>query len=304
MRKLADWIRRHELGLLLALLGLLLLLAYLGPSVFVFVGPGERGVLWRRFFGGTEVTTVYGEGTHLIFPWDVMTVYDTRVRALDQTFEALALNGLSVGIEVTARFRPDRQRLGLLHRDVGPNYTQVVLVPEIGAAVRLVVARYLPEDLYTADRQKLQREVVSLAKSETLERNVFLDDVQIRNVRLPGELGSAIEDKLEEQQHAQQYVFILARERQEAERKRIEAAGIRDFQQIVTNGISEEYLEWKGIDATLKLAESPNAKVVIFGSSANGLPIILNTEATASPSGRSAAPARPPAPAPTVTPPP
>lgn len=289
MRKLTAWIRRNELGLLLTLLALLILIVYLAPNIFIFVGTGERGVIWRRFGKGTDLDTVYSEGMHIIFPWDLMTIYDTRNQVISHLFDTLSKSGLTVQVEATVRFEPDRRQLGYLHEYVGPEYVDKVVVPEVGAALRAVVARFEAEDLYNVDRLLVQREVVRLAKAETAQRYVFLDDVELRSVTLPLEVQRAIEVKLAEQQRALQYQFILQREAQEKVRKRIEAEGIRDFQQIVANGISEEYLQWRGIEATLQLATSSNAKVVIIGSTKNGLPIILNTDATVVPSGNSGA---------------
>ncbi len=286
MRRLVEWIRRHELGLLLTVLCMIALVVYLAPNIFIFIGPGERGVLWRRFAGGVDVHTVYQEGVNVIFPWNMMTIYDTREQIYNGTFDALSNDGLTIQMELGIRYRADRRRLGYLQEEIGSDYLDVVLLPEVGAAVRAVIARYSPEKLYTADRLLVQGAVVELARRETGARYVEIDDIRIRSVILPAAVREAIERKLSEQQHALQYKYVLAREVQEAERKRIEAAGIRDFQQLVSNGISEQYLKWKGIDATLELARSNNAKVVIIGSNANGLPIILNTDGTAAPSGK------------------
>lgn len=286
MRKLRQWLRRHELRLVLSLLALLTLVVQLAPNIFIFLGPGEKGVLWRRFLAGTDVDTVFEEGTCLIFPWDVMTVYDTRVQTVDRTFDTLSSNGLTVQVQMSIRYSPDRRRLGYLHKEVGTNFLEVVVLPEVGAALRVVVARYEPADLYTIARPDFQRQVTELARAEAAERYVHVDDVQIRSVVLPPSVQQAIETKLAEEQRALQYQYTLRREQQEADRKRIEAAGIRDFQQLVANGISEEYLQWKGIEATLDLAKSTNAKVVIIGSSENGLPLILNTDSTAAQSGQ------------------
>lgn len=305
MRRLAAWIRAHELGLLLTLVALLMLGVYLAPNIFIFVGSGERGVLWRRFQGGTDLRRTFPEGTNVIFPWDTLTIYDTRDQILDETFDTLSSNGLTVQVQLGIRYRPDRERLALLHQEVGVHYLAVVVRPEVGAALRAVIARYRPEMLYTDVRLQVQAEAVALARPQMAERYVFLDDLQIRSVVLPQTVQDAIESKLAEEQRFLQYEFTLARERQEAERKRLEAAGIRDFQLIVSNGISREYLQWKGIEATLDLAKSSNAKVVIVGSPTNGLPIILNTETTAGGSGQITAPTTtaPATTAPTTVPP-
>jgi regulator of protease activity HflC (stomatin/prohibitin superfamily) len=277
-RRLRQWLRRHNLGLTIGVLLLLLAISYLAPDIFIFIGAGERGVLWKRFGGGVVRDRVFSEGTTLIFPWDSMTIYNTRIQVVSQSFNALSSDGLAIQVESSIRYRPNLPQLALLHEEVGPNYLNVVVLPEIAAAMRGVIARYRQEELYTSDRLRLQKEIVDYAKGQTLERWVRIDDLQLRGVVLPVAMRQAIERKLAAEQHAQEYSFILQSEAKEAERKRIEAQGIRDFQAVVSAGISEQYLRWKGIDATLKLAESANAKVVVIGSGGNGLPIILNTE--------------------------
>jgi regulator of protease activity HflC (stomatin/prohibitin superfamily) len=265
----------------IALLLLLMVVTYLAPRIFIFIGAGERGVLWKRFGGGVVLDRTFGEGTTLIFPWDIMSVYDTRIQVENGSFDALSSDGLSIQVEASVRYRPNQQHLARLHEEVGPNYLAVVVMPEIAASVRGVIARYRQDELYTSDRLRLQREIVEYTQGQTLERWVRLDDLQIRSVKLPEEVSDAIERKLSAEQRAHEYDFILVSEAKEAERKRTEAQGIRDFQAIVSEGISDEYLRWKGIDATLALAKSPNAKVIVIGAGTDGLPIILNPDAVA-----------------------
>jgi regulator of protease activity HflC (stomatin/prohibitin superfamily) len=152
----------------------------------------------------------------------------------------------------------------------------VVVLPEVGAALREVIGRYRPEQLYRLQRKEIQSEVVRLSDSEARARYVNIDDVLIRTITLPAIVRGAIERKLEEEQAMLRYDFTVGKEEREKERKRIEAEGIRQFQEIVTGGISDRYLTWKGIDATLEVAKSPNSKIVIIGGR-EGLPLILNT---------------------------
>ncbi len=284
-RRLREGLRRHNLGLTIGVLFALLGIVYLAPDIFIFIGAGERGVLWKRFAGGVVLDRIFTEGTTLILPWDKMTIYNTRIQMVTQSFDALSNDGLSIQVDVTVRYRPNFERLARLHEDIGPHYLQVIVLPEIAAAVRGVIARYRQDELYNSDRLHLQREILDYSTSQVLERWVKVDDLQIRSVTLPAAVREAIERKLAAEQHAQEYSFILQSEEKEAQRKRIEAAGIRDFQAIVSSGISDQYLRWKGIDATLQLAQSNNSKVVVIGAGADGLPIILNPEAGATPAG-------------------
>ncbi len=281
-QRLRVWLRKNQLVLTALLLFLVMAVLYLAPTIFIFIRAGERGVLWKRFGGGVVIDRYYNEGTTIIFPWNTMTIYNTRIQVETRSFDALSQDGLVIQVETSVRYRPIRETLGLLHEHVGPNYVDVVLIPEVASAVRAIIAHYRQEELYTRDRLKLQQEIVNYLGEQTNDRWVKIDDLQIRSVALPERIKLAIESKLAAEQKAKEYEYILQSETQEAERKRIEARGIRDFQAVVSAGISDAYLRWKGIDATLKLAESPNAKVVVIGSGPNGLPIILNTETTPS----------------------
>ncbi len=284
------WLRRNQLMLTAIVLFLVMAVLYLAPSIFIFIRAGERGVLWKRFGGGVVVDRYYGEGTAVIWPWNTMTIYNARIQVENRTFDALSSDGLTIEVDSTVRYQPIKETLGLLHEHVGPGYVDVVLMPEVAAAVRAIIARYRQDELYTSDRLKLQQQIVHYLRDQTDDRWIRIDDLQVRSVILPEHIKKAIESKLAAEQKAQEYSFILQTEAKEAERKRIEAQGIRDFQDIVSAGISDAYLRWKGIDATLKLAESPNAKVVIIGSGPNGLPIILNAETGAASAGTAGGP--------------
>ncbi|HVR98285.1 MAG TPA: prohibitin family protein [Thermoanaerobaculia bacterium] len=291
-----KWTDRHRLALVFATLGFLFLLAYLWPSMAYFIHAGEAGVLWRRFLGGTQTSRVYREGFHLIPPWDVMAVYNVRIQRADEVVEALTRDGLRVELLISMRYRPVLEQLGFLHKRVGPHYLHTVLLPELSAAVREEVAKYRPDQLYTFQTAAVQNDLLRKAFAEVRDRYVVVDELVIREVRLPAAVQAAIQRKLVQEQQALEYVYRLRRESQEAERKRIEAQGIRSFQDIVTGGISDRYLRWKGIDATLELARSPNSKVVVIGAGDDGMPLILGgfEPATPAPGAAPTAPASPP----------
>ena len=289
-RRFRHWLDRQQLMLTTVVLVLVLVILYLAPHIFIFIRAGERGVLWKRFGGGVVTERYYREGTTMIWPWNIMTIYNARIQVENRGFDALSSDGLAIQVEVSVRYQPIKENLGLLHEHVGPDYVEVVLMPEVAAAVRAIIARYRQDELYTSDRLRLQQQIVHYLRDQTDDRWVRIDDLQVRSVVLPDHIKKAIEKKLAAEQKAQEYTFILQSEEKEAERKRIEAEGIRDFQEIVSAGISDAYLRWKGIDATLKLAESPNAKVVVIGSGPGGLPIILNAESAASIGGTAGGP--------------
>jgi regulator of protease activity HflC (stomatin/prohibitin superfamily) len=237
------------------------------------IDSGRAGVLWK-WFGGTQ-PEVYGEGVHIVAPWNRMLVYDIRTQDRKEDLHILTNNGLSVALEASIRYRPVRADLSKLHTEIGPRYFDVILAPVIRSETRKVGGRYTPEEIYSSKREVVEKEIYDEVERALRGKHVELDAILVRNVDLPDNIKRAISEKLEEEQKALKMEFTLNRERQEAERKRIEAKGIADFQQVVSSGISQALLRWKGIEATEKLANSSNAKVVVIGSGKDGLPLIL-----------------------------
>lgn len=250
---------------LIIVLVLLFTVAYFWPRIFINVYPGEAGVLWKRFERGTVMEQAYNEGLHILWPWDRMYVYNIRIQQVSHTFDALSRNGLPVNFEVSIRYRPQLEDLPLLHKRIGPEYVEKVVKPEIQAHVREVVASYLPEEIYTSEGLLLQ--IIRQGALAGLERrNIILDNLLIKRMELPKRIREAIEDKLTAEQMSLQYDFLLQKEVKEADRKRIEASGFRDFIGIVKeSGQFSEFLNFRGIQASLDLAKSNNSKVVVMG---------------------------------------
>ncbi|MBM4314625.1 MAG: prohibitin family protein [Deltaproteobacteria bacterium] len=280
MKRLKRRIRFHVAAnfpaYVVSVLLLLFFIVYFWPRIFITVHAGQSGVLYKRFFGGTVVDRVYGEGFHIIFPWNIMTVYDVRYQVAPHQMEVLTNKGLKVGVTMSIRYRPETEILGVLHQVVGPDYLKKVVIPEVEAVLRTVLGRYDAEEIYTTQKGVIQQ-VVNEALEQVSQRFVKIDDVVITAVELPPKIRAAIEAKLEEQQLAEAYVFKLEREKSEAERKRIEASGIRDYNRMIEASLSEKVLKWKGVEATRELAQSPNAKIVVIGGGKDGLPVILDT---------------------------
>jgi regulator of protease activity HflC (stomatin/prohibitin superfamily) len=267
---------RHEIRVALGLLLLLFILVFFWPSIVISIKPGERGVLWSRFTG-THIARVYPEGLHLILPWDEMTIYSTRLQTVDRTFVVLSKDGLSITVDVSMRYKPSDKQLARLHQSVGPNYMETIVVPEVANALRSVIGAFRPEELYAKSFDQIGAAVVALSQVETGERYVLLDDVLVKKLSLPESVTAAIQSKLTQEQMALEMQYRIQRETEEARRKTIEADGVRTFQRMVNETITDRTLQYKGIEATLELAKSNNAKVIVIGSS-KGLPLILNPE--------------------------
>ena len=349
-RRWWRYVGRHLPGVAVVVLMTMLVIVVLWPYVVITVPSGRVGVLWKRFNGldlycwcwvgrGTvlDPRELREEGLHIIWPWDKLYLYDLRLQSNTQTYNAISKDGVSVRAQISVRYQLLHNSVAVLHKFIGPGYLNSVVGPEIGSQARQVISQYTAEEVYTS-RELIQRQIRDnaqkslaanlnkLVQPEAMEQpdprhyNDFLQnsiqilDTLVLSIELPPEIVAAINRQTEQYYMIQEYKFRVQREAEESKRKQIEADGIAAFQKTVSQGISESYLRWRGIEATLQLAQSPNTKIVIIGSGKDGLPIILgNVENPAAPgttppagttgAGAGAAPGSPPAPA-GKTPPP
>lgn len=280
------WSREHSFMLGTSLMIFALVTVYLFDRIFVTVPPGAVGVLWQRLLGGTVTSEVYGEGLHVILPFNQMYSYDTRLQEVTDTYEAISADGLVMKVEMSVRFRLVDRNVGYLHKFVGPDYIKKLIIPEVASTMRSVISNFTPEDLYSKKRQEIQRQIYDQVSRglETIydpdqpgRRFVTVETTLIRNVEIPTRVKEAIESKVEQFHKMLEYDYRIQREAKESIRRAIEAEGIKKFQQVVSELITPDLLTWKGIEATEELARSNNAKMVVIGGGKNGLPIILNT---------------------------
>jgi regulator of protease activity HflC (stomatin/prohibitin superfamily) len=280
-----------------------LIAVVLAPFVLVTVPSGHVGVLWKRFGGGTvlDPRRLKDEGMRITLPWNKVFLYDLRLQSTTQTYNAISRDGISLTASINIRFRLKRDSVPQLHQSIGPNYIQALIVPEIGNRMREVIAEYTAEDVYSTKRSEIQGKIRQRAEAMLGEKMMEggveeeenvpykiplyamlnLIDTLILGIELPTAVVNAINRKVEQYYISEEYKFRVAREIRESERKKIEAEGISEFQQIVSQGISDSYLRWRGIEATLQLAQSTNTKIVIMGSGPDGLPVILGNSPAA-----------------------
>ena len=258
----------------LAVLGIMLF-SILTNTTFITIKPGHKGVKFKRFAGGIVKDKIYDQGFKVVMPWNDMIIYDVRIQEGSETMDVLSKNGLSINIDLSYRYKVDDEKIGFLHDEIGRDYSERIIKPEIRSATREVIGKYLPEELYSTKREAIQDEIEESTKLAISDKYLELDAILIRSVQLPDKLKAAIEQKLEEEQLAFQFDFKLERERKEAERKIIEAQAKADANKILNASLTDKILRDKGIEATLDLAQSPNSKVVIVGGGGEGLPLIL-----------------------------
>ncbi|MGB5321712.1 prohibitin family protein [Lutimonas sp.] len=253
----------------------IILLIFISKST-VTMDAGEAGVLWKRFGGGVVTDQPpLGEGFHLVAPWNTVIVYETRQQELTEKMKVLSSNGLEIQLEATAWYQPVTAELGFLHQTKGTNYLDRVLKPAMRSATRSVVGRYTPDEIYSTKRDAIQEEIFIETQKIVQDQYIQLNDVLVRDVTLPAAIKDAIERKLGQEQESQEYEFRLEKAKKEAEKQRIEAQGKADANRILSASLNDWILKDKGIEATLKLSQSPNSKVIVVGGGGDGLPLIL-----------------------------
>lgn len=276
---LVGRLRKYRFGITLSLLILAFIMVVMWRDILVPKYPGEQGIYWSRFFGGTS-DLVLGEGTHLKFPWDEIYIYSTRVMKVSDKTVLLTKEGMEIVVDWAARYRVDPAHLPELHRNLGPDYANKVVVPEVISSLRQVFGKYSAEEIYAKSEEDLLEEIDDRARARLeMFHPIIFETMLLLSLSLPREMQQGIVDKLLYEQRLLSYHYRLRAEEEEKKRKVIEAEGIRAFEE--TSRVS--MLKWRGIDATLELARSPNAKIVVMGTGQNNMPLLLNADGPVGP---------------------
>jgi prohibitin 2 len=298
-----SWWRDERTGVFTigatVVVGFLILLFW--KAIFVVILPGNAGVLYD-LFRGTRLGAYAREGLTVKLPWNTMYIYDLRLQSTAHTVQALSREGMSVDIDIVVLFKPIPAELPLLHKEIGPEYADRTVAPLSIGAVREYVAQHDSHELYTVDSPALKRDIMNATRAEMARHHVRIDDVILKRLTIPKPVLDAIEQKLTQQQLAASYEFRLEAEEAEAERLRIQGVGLQRYYTVVNSALTPSLLTWRGIEATVELAQSNNTKVVIVGGGKDQLPLILGSDISKPPEPR---PGRPSgqAPASSTTPP-
>jgi prohibitin 1 len=236
------------------------------------VATGHVGVL--TLFGKVTGETL-AEGIHLINPLKTNNELSIQTQTLKESASVPSSEGLMMSLDTSLIYHLNPDRASEVFQKIGADYENVVVEPTLRSAIREATASHTANALYTGEREMVGKQIYDQVSAELNQRGLAVENVLLRDIQLPATLKAAIEAKQQAEQESLAMNFRLQKETQEAQRKRIEAAGVRDFQQIVAQGITPSLLEWKGIEATENLAKSPNSKVVVIGNNKNGLPLIL-----------------------------
>ncbi len=257
---------------MIAMLAAIVAIAVAVFQLFTVVPAGTVGVV--DFLGMVSDNTLK-PGVNFVNPAANVVKFSIKTQEIKEQMNVPSKEGLSVQLEISLLYSIDPENASKIYKTIGPEFVRIVLVPQFRSVVRGVTAKYEAKALYTASREELSKEIKAGLDSEVEDKGILIETAALRQIILPPRLTQSIEEKLQAEQESQRMAFILDKERKEAERKKIEAQGIQDFQRIVSQGISKELLQWKGIEATENLAKSQNTKVIVIGSGKEGLPIIL-----------------------------
>ena len=269
--------RFNKAEITFSLIGIFVAIAVAFSQMFTIIPAGHSGVI--DFFGSVSDKTL-GPGVNFVNPMANVVKFDTRKQEIKELMNVPSKEGMSVELEISMIFQLKVDKVNVIYKTAGnyEEYLQKLVTPNFRSVVRGVTTKYEAKALYTAERDKLENEMRDKLSSVREISEITVLSTPLRQINLPRGLTASIEEKLKAEQESQRMEFILTREKQEAERKRIEAKGIADFQEIVSKGISEQLLKWKGIEATENLAKSQNSKIIVIGSGKDGLPIILGND--------------------------
>ncbi|PCJ56706.1 MAG: peptidase [Planctomycetota bacterium] len=268
-------LKENTAHITVVLLTICFILIYCWNDIFIVIRSGEAGVHYKKFFGGTVTDKVYGEGMAYIYPWDDLFIYNIRVQEEKIQINVLSKEGLKIGLKISIRFQPEADLVGVLHKEVGPEYLHKVVIPEVEAVVRETVSKFTADELYTT-KHMIPKQIINDSVEQVVRNYVKVQDVVIRDIILPENIRKAIEDKLAQKHIAEAYVYKLLREEQEKKRKIIEAEGYNKYHEIISKTLNANIIQWEGIKATEKLSESNNTKVILIGNGPKGLPVIMN----------------------------
>ena len=265
------------IGLVIVAVGLLL-------SIFKVIEPGKVGV--QTLFGKVQ-DNVLESGLHIINPLVDITTFDIQTQTYtmsavsnegqkegDDAIRVLSSDGLEVTIDLSVLYKVSADRAPFILQNIGENYLDKIVRPVSRTAIRDNAVNYAAVDLYSTKRQEFQDKINRYITANFAKRGLELQQILVRNITLPASVRASIESKINAEQDAQKMQFVLQKERQEAERKRVEAQGIADYQKILSTGLSDKQLQYEAIKAQKEIALSPNAKVIIIGGKGN--PIMLS----------------------------
>jgi regulator of protease activity HflC (stomatin/prohibitin superfamily) len=271
--KAINYWDKHPVGISIGLLIFVFFIALFWRNIFISIDSGQEGIRWSRF-NGTELDEIYSEGLHVIWPWDKIYIYNTRLQNQIDTMQILTAEGLTIKVEFSYRYYLVKDSIPTIHKNLGVKYEESYVKPEVEAASMAIIGNFSPEQLYKMSTLIIQSTIKYYLSKKLLDQNIVMDDYLIRKISLPDLVSSSIERKMVAEQLSLEFNYKIAIEGKEKERKRIEAEGIKQFEDLSKISI----LQWKGLEVTSEFAKSNNSKIIILGNGKNGMPLIINPD--------------------------
>lgn len=270
-KRINLWFDQNGLDIIIVLLVLFFVIVYFWKKIFIIVPAGHCAVLFQPFSGGTQ-KTLYEEGLHIIAPWNEMTVYNTRLQMVTDTVKAQTKQGLAINLVFAARYVPKREKIFEIHKFVGPDYFNKIVLPEAIGELREILSNQSPDQLYSISEHEIQSEFLESVVKSIGENWILFEDIKVLRVITPKNFEVAIEKHHVQEQKSKENEHILEHAKQELERKKKEAEGIALFERI--SKIS--YLKYRSIQATEALSTSPNSKIIVVGNGGKDAPILIS----------------------------
>ncbi|MCP4414670.1 MAG: prohibitin family protein [Gammaproteobacteria bacterium] len=277
MLAISRFFRTHTLKFVSAIFVFLFFVAYFFESMFVYIYPGQAGLLFRSLSETPFQSKSYKEGLYSIAPWNKMYIYDLTKQLKTLDVVALTSNGLTVNVRVSSIFHPIKDELAELTLHVGKDYINKILVPTIVSSAKEVIGNYLPENLYTTDMHVIQEQILQEAKRELKVLPITIETVVVEEIELPKSINQAIEHKLKHQQEGLAYEYILKRELDEAKRRKIEAESVKAYNEVIKSSLNKEVLQWLRIKSVAELTQTKNSKVIVMDTEVSSVPVTIST---------------------------
>lgn len=243
-------------------------------STFIILQPTERAVVFRKYTSGLDVTDVKSEGLNIIAPWNDLIRFEVAEQQIEENMDVLSVDGLSISLDVSIRFRPKPNEVGYLYKSFRNEYVNNLVRPELRSAVRRIIGQYTPEELYATKRQEIETAIQISTESILDTNHVELRAFLFRSIKLPETIKSSIEEKLKADQESQKREYLQEIAEKDAAIQITQAKGKAESNRILSASLTDKILKEKGIQATQELANSPNTKVIVIGGD-DGLPLIL-----------------------------
>ncbi len=272
-QRVFDYWDNHTLGISMSFLIFVLFIGLFWNKIFISLDSGQQGIRWGRF-SGTQLDEYYGEGLHVIWPWDRMYIYNTRIQTKSDSMHILTSEGLAIHVDFTYRFFAMTDSIPQIHKKLGVDYAEIIVAPEVASASMSIIGNYTPQELYKISTLVIQSTIKYYLSKQLIDKNIIMDDYLIRRISLPDIVSRAIEKKMVAEQLDFEFDYKLRVEEKEKRRKSIEAEGLKLFEDISQISI----LKWKGLEVTSEFAKSPNSKIIIMGTGEKSLPLLLNTD--------------------------